>query len=64
MGWAGLDNGELLARAEKDFDIFITAGNSLWMQNHLMNLTADGHRFVFGRNGREMPQGHKKLCLR
>lgn len=23
MGWAGLDNGELLARAEKGFDVFV-----------------------------------------
>jgi len=29
MGWAGLDNGELLARAEKDFDVFITVDRNL-----------------------------------
>ena len=35
MGWAGLDNGELLARAEKDFDIFITVDRNLTFQLHL-----------------------------
>lgn len=32
MGWAGLDNGELLARAEKEFDIFITVDRNLTFQ--------------------------------
>jgi uncharacterized protein DUF5615 len=24
MGWAAIKNGELLCRAEKDFDVFVT----------------------------------------
>jgi len=35
MGWAGLDNGELLARAEKEFDIFITVDRNLTFQQNL-----------------------------
>jgi hypothetical protein len=35
MGWAGLDNGELLARAEKDFDVFITVDRNLSFQQNL-----------------------------
>ena len=35
MGWAGLDNGELLARAEKEFDIFITVDHNLTFQQNL-----------------------------
>jgi hypothetical protein len=38
MGWAGLKNGELLALAEKQFDVFITADRQLrtsriWPEN-------------------------------
>lgn len=32
MGWAGLDNGELLARAEKGFDVFVTVDRNLTFQ--------------------------------
>ncbi len=35
MGWAGLDNGELVARAEKEFDIFITVDRNLTFQQNL-----------------------------
>ncbi len=35
MGGAGLDNGELLARAEKEFDIFITVDRNLTFQQNL-----------------------------
>ena len=35
MGWAGLDNGELLARAEKEFDVFITVDRNLTFQQNL-----------------------------
>ena len=35
MGWAGLDNGELLARAEKKFDVFITVDRNLTFQQNL-----------------------------
>jgi predicted nuclease of predicted toxin-antitoxin system len=27
-GWAGIKNGELLALAEKEFDVFVTVGSS------------------------------------
>jgi len=35
MGWAGLDNGELLARAENEFYIFITVDRNLIFQQNL-----------------------------
>ena len=35
MGWAGITNGELLARAEKEFDVFVTADQRLPHQQHL-----------------------------
>lgn len=35
MGWAGLTNGELLARAEVDFDVFVTVDTSLPFQQQL-----------------------------
>ena len=37
MGWAALKNGELLARAEKDFDAFITVDRALPSQQNLTN---------------------------
>ena len=35
MGWAGLDNGELLAKAEKEFNVFITVDRNLTFQQNL-----------------------------
>ena len=35
MGWAGLTNGNLLAKAEKDFDVFITNDQNLSSQQNL-----------------------------
>ena len=35
MGWAGIANGELLARAEQEFDVFVTADQKLPRQQHL-----------------------------
>lgn len=35
MGWAGLNNGELLARAEKEFDVFLTVDRNLSFQQNL-----------------------------
>jgi hypothetical protein len=35
MGWAGLDNGELLAKAQKEFDVFVTVDRNLTFQQHL-----------------------------
>jgi len=35
MGWAGVKNGQLLALAEKEFDIFITVDRNLSFQHNL-----------------------------
>ena len=35
MGWAGMKNGELLHRAEEQFEIFVTADQSLRHQQNL-----------------------------
>jgi hypothetical protein len=37
MGWAALKNGELLARAEDEFDVFITVDRALPSQQNLLN---------------------------
>ena len=35
MGWAGIKNGELLALAEREFEVFITVDRNLSFQQHL-----------------------------
>ncbi len=35
MGWSGLKNGDLLAAAEGEFDVFITTGKNLRYQQNL-----------------------------
>jgi len=35
MGWAALKNGELLARADQEFDVFITVDRGLPSQQNL-----------------------------
>jgi predicted nuclease of predicted toxin-antitoxin system len=35
MGWAGIQNGELLALAEKQFDVFITGDRNLSFQQNI-----------------------------
>lgn len=35
MGWAGLKNGELLARAASEFDVFLTVDRNLSFQQNL-----------------------------
>src|SRR5262245_4153304 len=35
MGWAGLTNGELLSKAELDFDVFITGDRNLSFQQEI-----------------------------
>ena len=35
MGWGGLDNGRLLAKAEKEFDVFVTVDRNLTFQQNL-----------------------------
>ena len=39
MGWAQLSNGELLAAAEKAFDVFITTDQNLRYQQNLTGRT-------------------------
>ena len=34
-GWAGLQNGELLSRAQADFDVFVTVDRKLSFQKDL-----------------------------
>ena len=38
VGWAGITNGELLGRAAKDFDVFVTVDRNLAFQQNLSNL--------------------------
>jgi hypothetical protein len=35
MGWNGLKNGELLGRAQVDFDVFVTGDRNLTFQQDL-----------------------------
>ena len=35
MGWAGLKNGDLLNKAQKEFDVFITNDQNLSFQQNL-----------------------------
>lgn len=35
MGWDGLKNGELLAKAQIDFDVFVTGDRNLTFQQDL-----------------------------
>lgn len=39
MGWTGVRNGELLARAASEFDIFVTVDRNLSFQQNVANLT-------------------------
>ena len=34
-GWAGIQNGELLRRAQEKFDVFVTVDRNLSFQQHL-----------------------------
>lgn len=34
-GWAGIQNGELLRRAQEKFDVFVTVDRTLSFQQHL-----------------------------
>ena len=43
QGWAGLQNGELLRRAQRQFDVFVTMDRNL---PHQQNLTAIGAAVV------------------
>jgi len=37
MGWAGLANGDLLKKAEKNFDVLITGDRNLSFQQDTLN---------------------------
>lgn len=37
MGWAGLKNGKLLSKAQKEFDIFLTTDRNLSFQQNLVD---------------------------
>jgi predicted nuclease of predicted toxin-antitoxin system len=39
MGWAGIKNGELLRRAETEFNVFVTADQQLRYQQNLSGQT-------------------------
>ena len=39
MGWVGTKNGELLRRAEAEFDVFVTADQQLRYQQNLSGRT-------------------------
>jgi Domain of unknown function (DUF5615) len=39
MGWTGVKNGELLARAASEFDVFVTVDRNLSFQQNVANLT-------------------------
>jgi hypothetical protein len=38
MGWKGIKNGVLLARADAEFDIFVTSDKNLRFQQNLRNI--------------------------
>ncbi len=37
-GWAGIQNGELLRRAAREFEVFVTADRGIEHQQNLLNL--------------------------
>lgn len=39
MGWSGIKNGELLSRAEGQFEVFLTADKNLHYQQNLVGRT-------------------------
>jgi hypothetical protein len=39
MGWTALKNGELLALASQQFDVFVTVDRNLYFQQNLSGLT-------------------------
>jgi len=39
MGWSTIENGELLALAAKEFDVFVTVDRNLSFQQHLPAFT-------------------------
>ena len=39
VGWTGIQNGELLRRAQEQFDVFVTVDRNLSFQQHLPQFT-------------------------
>ena len=39
MGWSAVKNGELLALAQREFDVFVTVDRNLSFQQHLPTFT-------------------------
>ena len=37
LGWGGLENGDLIARADGEFDVFVTADQNLRYQQNLLS---------------------------
>ena len=37
MGWSGFTNGDLLRKAQDEFDVFLTADSNLTFQQNLAN---------------------------
>jgi len=50
MGWAGTKNGELLRRAESEFDVFVTADQNLQYQQNLTGFNIAVLVLVAGSN--------------
>ena len=40
VGWASLKNGELLSRAQAEFDVFVTTDRNLMFQQNLPSSTS------------------------
>lgn len=65
-GWAGTKNGELLRRAENEFDVWITADRNIEYQQNLSNFDIAVIVLVAPRNQLEyllplIPQLHEVL---
>ena len=65
-GWAGMKNGELLSRAENDFDVWVTADQNIESQQNLEHFDIAVVVLIAPRNRLElllplMPQLHEVL---
>ena len=65
-GWAGLKNGELLSKAEDEFDVWVTADQNIESQQNLRRFDIAVVVLIAPRNRLElflplMPQLHKVL---
>lgn len=53
-GWAGMKNGELLLRAEKEFDVWVTADQNIEYQQNLKHFDIAVVVLVAPRNALEV----------